>query len=134
MGLTWLIAHGGIADLPEVFSDCLKGAGRKGAGSKTELDDGYDVIDVQVVHVGLTAQFGFAGVDVAELLAVAAVDVHVVVVAFLVLLDEVGDTAENVLLWDGVVEANAVVVGEDEVVRDILLGSVGGEELVDFSP
>ena len=59
-----LIAHGGAADLPEVFSDCLKGA-----GIKTELDDGYDVIDVQVVHVGLTAQFGFAGVDVAKLLA-----------------------------------------------------------------
>ena len=54
--------------------------------------------------------------------------------AFLVLLDEVGDTAQNVLLWDGVEEANEVVVEEDEVARDIFLGSVGGEPLVDFSP
>ena len=51
-----------------------------------------------------------------------AVKVHVLVVAFLVLLDEVGDTAENVLLWDGGEEANEVVVEEDEVAHDIFLG------------
>ena len=89
----------------------------KGAGIKTELDDGYDVIDVQVMHVGLIAQFGLAGVDVAELLAVAAVNMHVVVVAFLVLLDEVGDAAQDVLLKNGVEEANEVVVEENEVAR-----------------
>ena len=95
-----LIAHGGAADLPEVLSNCLKGA-----GIKTELDDGYDVVDVQVVHVGLVAKFGLVGVDVAKLLAVAAVNVHVIVVAVLVLLDEVGDATQDVLLGDGVEEA-----------------------------
>ena len=50
-----LIGHGGAAHLLEVLSNCLESA-----GIKTELDDGYDVVDVQVVHVGLVAQLGFA--------------------------------------------------------------------------
>ena len=50
-----LIAHGGAADLPEVLANSLKSA-----GIKTELDDGYDVVDFQMVHVGLVAQLGFA--------------------------------------------------------------------------
>ena len=70
--------------------------------------------------------------NVADLLAVTAVDVHVIVVTFLVLLDEVREAAQNVLLGDGVEEADQVVVQEHEVVRDILLGPVGGEELMNF--
>ena len=74
--------------------------------------------------------------NVAELLVVTAVDVHVIVVTFLVLLDEVRDAAQNVFLRDGVEEADQVVVQaqEHEVARDILLGSVGGEEWMNFSP
>ena len=72
--------------------------------------------------------------NVAELLAVTAVDVHVIVVTFLVLLDEVRDAAQNVLLGDGVEEADQVVVQEHEVARDIFLGPVGGEELMNFPP
>ena len=52
---------------------------------------------------------------------------HVIVVTFFVLLDEVRDAAKNVLRGDGVEEA-------DEVARDVLLGPVGGEELMNFSP
>ena len=43
------------ADLPEVLAICLKSA-----GVKAELDDGYDVVNVQVVHMGFVAQLGFA--------------------------------------------------------------------------
>ena len=48
--------------------------------------------------------------NVAELLAGTAIDVHVIVVTFLVLLDEVCDAAQNVLLGDGVEEADQVVI------------------------
>ena len=41
---------------------------------------------------------------------------------------------QNVPLGGGVEEADQVVVQEHEVARDILLGPVGGEELMNFSP
>ena len=44
-------AHGGAADLAEVLSD-----GLEGTCPKTELDDGYDVVDVQMVHASFVAQ------------------------------------------------------------------------------
>ena len=81
-------AHGGAADLSEVLPD-----GMEGTGLKTELDDGYDVVDVQVVHASFVAQLGLARVDVAQLHRVEEIDVHVVVVLHLVLLNEVGEAA-----------------------------------------
>ena len=57
-----LIAHAGAVDLSEVLPD-----GLDGACFKTELDDGQDVVDVQVVHASFVAEFGFPGVNVAQL-------------------------------------------------------------------
>ena len=97
----------------EVTQICLKFFldGLERAGFKAELD-GQDVIDVQMVHASFVVEFGLAGVDVAQLHRVDEVNVHVVVVLLLVILDQVGDAAEDVLLGDRVGKPDEVVVQE----------------------
>ena len=80
-----LVAHGSAANLSEVLPN-----GLEGTGLETELDDGHDVVDVQVVHASCAAQLGL---DVAQVHRVEEIDVHVVVVLLLVVLSEVGGTA-----------------------------------------